>query len=99
MSRRTLSARQRIFAASRLRLLLPVALLLLAPAASAVHVEYSITDLGPGTAFDINNSGLVVGDEFYWDPISGRQEVQFGLRGINDPRECERFVGVSPPRW
>ena len=85
-----LSIRALVFIVSVLTV---VALLLLTPPASAMHVGYSITDLGPGLAFDINNSGLVVGDGFYWDPINGRQEVPFGLRGTNDSGEAVGSLG------
>ena len=59
-------------------------------AASAGAVQYQIQDLGIGTAYDVNNSGQVVGDAFLWDSASGRRDLAtFGgtnsvARSIND---------------
>ena len=45
---------------------------------------YIVTDLGPGLAYDINSFGRVVGEGFYWDPVTGRQNIDINLFGIND---------------
>ena len=72
--------------------------------------EYSITDLGPGIAMDINQSGQVVGQYspdglrnsgFYWDSATGRENVDIdgddGFLGINDNGEAVQLDYGSPP--
>jgi probable HAF family extracellular repeat protein len=64
--------------------------------------RYTVSDLGPGVAHDINNLGQVVGEwnpdpfgstkSFYWDSIRGRENLDFGQHGgflsINDSGEA-----------
>lgn len=51
---------------------------------ASADIKYSITDLGPGNARDINNLGQVIGETFFWDPITGRQDLPEHLVSIND---------------
>jgi probable HAF family extracellular repeat protein len=57
---------------------------------------YMITDLGPGSAIGINDSGLVVGGgdsgPFTWDSINGRQDLE--IFGVHGP--IFGAIGVSP---
>jgi probable HAF family extracellular repeat protein len=49
---------------------------------------YTLTDLGPGIAYGINDAGLVVGGggrAFTWDSTHGRQDLQtLGVDGLSD---------------
>src|SRR6516225_7186966 len=55
---------------------------------------YTLTELGAGIAYGINDSGLVVGGDgraFMWDSTHGKQEVQtLGGDGLSTA------YGVSP---
>jgi probable HAF family extracellular repeat protein len=57
--------------------------------------SYTITDLGPGGANGINDSGLVGGGgdhgPFTWDSVNGRQDLE--IFGVHD---LSAAVGVSP---
>jgi probable HAF family extracellular repeat protein len=49
---------------------------------------YTLTDLGQGIAYGINDAGLVVGGggrAFTWDSVNGRQDLPtFGQNGLSD---------------
>jgi hypothetical protein len=75
---------------SILNALLIIILCLLAPG-SIIAQQYTITDLGPGIAMDINNRGQVAGNfqpdppssemGFYWDSVRGRENIDLDGHG------------------